>query len=66
MQLSDFNQYLIKPDQNSELSQISSDPWDDIPVSKIEANEELYILQKRLSDLQQRFFVDRRKKLLVV
>jgi polyphosphate kinase 2 (PPK2 family) len=66
MQLSDFNRYLITPDQNSELSQITSDPWDDIPESKAAANQELYALQKRLSDLQQRFFVDRRRKLLIV
>jgi PPK2 family polyphosphate:nucleotide phosphotransferase len=66
MQLSDFNRYLITADQNNKLSHIASDPWNDIPKSKAAANQELFALQKRLSDLQQRFFVDRRRKLLIV
>ena len=66
MSLSDFNHYLIKPGQNDRLSQVSSDPWDDLPTSKTDAREELAELQARLSELQQRFFVDRRRKFLVV
>jgi len=66
MSICDFNHYLIKPDQNNYLAKVSSEPWDDLPVTKSEAREELTSLHERLSDLQQRFFVDRRKKLLIV
>lgn len=66
MSICDFNHYLIKPDQNNHLAKVSSEPWHDLPESKSEAREELTRLHERLSDLQQRFFVDRRKKLLIV
>jgi PPK2 family polyphosphate:nucleotide phosphotransferase len=66
MKLKDFSHYLINPDQNNKLAEVASDPWKDIPKHKEDANQELAQLHKRLSDLQQRFFVDRRKKLLIV
>ena len=66
MSLKSFSHYLIGKDQNNRLNKVSSDPWDDLPKSKTEANAELHALHIRLGDLQQRFFVDRRKKLLFV
>lgn len=66
MSLCDFNHYLIRPGQNMKLAKVSSDPWDDLPDKKSKAKEELSQLHERLSDLQQRFFVDRRKKMLLV
>lgn len=65
MSLSAYNHYLIKTGQNDVLAKVSSSPWEDIP-SKAEAREELAALQSRLTELQQRFFVDRRKKFLIV
>jgi PPK2 family polyphosphate:nucleotide phosphotransferase len=66
MKLSDFNVYRITKIQNNNLANVSSDPWADLPTSKYEAKKELSALHERLADLQQRFFVDRRKKLLFV
>ncbi len=66
MSLKDFKHYLIQSGQNDQLAKVSSDPWDDLPKSKTAASEELTRLQERLTELQQRFFVDRRKKLLIV
>jgi len=66
MSICDFNHYLIKPDQNINLAKVSSDPWDDLPKKKSDASKELADLHERLSDLQQRFFVDQRKKILIV
>ena len=66
MKLSDFNVYRITKMQNNNLANVSSDPWADLPTSKYEAKKELSALHERLADLQQRFFVDRRKKLLFV
>lgn len=66
MSLCDYNHYLIQPNQNNRLADVSSDPWGDLPDKKGDAKEELSLLHERLSDLQQRFFVDRRKKLLLV
>jgi PPK2 family polyphosphate:nucleotide phosphotransferase len=66
MSLSHFNKYLINKGQNDRLSKVASDPWDDLPTSKSDAREELHELHLRLGELQQRFFVDRRKKLLFV
>lgn len=66
MSICDFKHYLVQPKQNTKLAEVSSDPWDDLPTNKDDAKEELYRLQEKLSDLQQRFFVDRRKKLLLV
>lgn len=66
MSLSDFKSYLIQKGQNDKLDEVPSDPWDDLPTSKKEGREELNQLNNKLADLQQRFFVDRRKKLLLV
>jgi PPK2 family polyphosphate:nucleotide phosphotransferase len=66
MSICDFNHYLIKPDQNIDLAKVPSDPWDDLPKKKSDASKELASLHERLSDLQQRFFVDQRKKILIV
>ncbi|WP_269542250.1 PPK2 family polyphosphate kinase [Cerasicoccus fimbriatus] len=66
MELKDFKHYLIKKGQNDNLSKVSPDPWDDIPEDKDEGKDELAELNARLADLQQRFFVDKSKKLLFV
>ena len=66
MKLSDFDAYRITKSQNQKIAKVPSDPWDDLPASKSEAKKELSVLHERLADLQQRFFVDRRKKLLFV
>lgn len=66
MSLKDFKHYLIQDDQNETLSEVKASPWDDVPSSKSEALQELSELHKRLADLQQRFHVDRRHKLLIV
>lgn len=66
MELKDFSHYRITAEQNNELAKVDSHPWKDIPSCKIKGNEELSHLHKRLADLQQRFFVDRRKKFLIV
>ena len=66
MELKDFSHYRITAEQNNELAKVDSHPWKDIPSCKIKGNEELSYLHKRLADLQQRFFVDRRKKFLIV
>ncbi len=66
MSLCDYHHYLIRPGQNMKLADVSSDPWGDLPPKKGQAKEELAQLQTRLADLQQRFFVDRRKKMLLV
>lgn len=66
MKLSDFDAYLITKTQNNEISKVPSDPWEDLPTTKYDAKKELEALYVRLADLQQRFFVDRRKKLLFV
>lgn len=66
MSICNFNHYLITTDQNIRLAEVPSDPWLDMPEDKNEAIKELSILNDRLADLQQRFFVDRRKKMLLV
>ncbi|MGC6424001.1 MAG: PPK2 family polyphosphate kinase [Lentimonas sp.] len=66
MSLQNFKQYLIKEGQNDDLSKVRSDPWEDAPSTKEEANAELHDLHIKLGELQQKFFVDRRKKLLFV
>ncbi len=66
MELKDFKHYLIKKGQNDNLSKVSPDPWDDIPEDKNEGKAELVELNEKLADLQQRFFVDKSKKLLFV
>ncbi len=66
MKLSDFDSYLITNTRNNKISKVAADPWQDLPKNKKEAQRELHELHERLADLQQRFFVDRRKKLLLV
>ena len=66
MSLKKFKHYLIKDGQNQKLSKISAAPWDDLPNCKQDALEELSELHIKLADLQQRFFVDRKHKLLIV
>lgn len=66
MSLKKFKHYLIKDGQNQKLSKISAAPWDDLPNCKQDALEELSELHIKLADLQQRFHVDRRHKLLIV
>jgi PPK2 family polyphosphate:nucleotide phosphotransferase len=66
MSLCEYNHYLITKDRNLPLTDVASDPWDDLPKNKKIASKELHELNLRLADLQQRFFVDRRKKLLLV
>jgi len=66
MSLCDFDHYLIKPGQNDKLAKVSANPWGDLPDDKKVSRDALHDLHIRLSDLQQRFFVDRRKKLLFV
>ena len=66
MSLCDYESYLIQPSSQISLAQIDANPGKDLPRAKEEAKEELYSIHQRLSDLQQRFFVDRRKKFLIV
>lgn len=66
MSLKKFKHYLVKKGQNEKLSKIEASPWDDLPKTKSEALAELGELHIRLGDLQQRFHVDRRHKLLIV
>jgi len=66
MSLSDFKHYIIKKGQNDCLAKVPSTPWADMPANKELAREELHELHNKLADLQQRFFVDRRKKLLII
>lgn len=66
MSIGAYQHYLIKQGQNDCLKEVQSDPWEDLPKSKSAARDELHDLHIRLAELQQRFFVDRRKKLLLV
>jgi PPK2 family polyphosphate:nucleotide phosphotransferase len=66
MSLKRFKHYLIQNGQNETLAKINASPWDDLPTSKKDALDELSDLHIRLADLQQRFHVDRRHKLLIV
>jgi PPK2 family polyphosphate:nucleotide phosphotransferase len=66
MRISNFTNYLVQPGQNDKMAKVPADPWDDLPKDKNEAKDELIKLNEKLSDLQQRLFVDRRKKLLLV
>lgn len=66
MTIGTFNQYLIQDGQNEKLSEVDAAPWIDMPTSKQEGLKELSTLHSRLADLQQRFFVDQSKKLLII
>ena len=65
MELKDIEPYLVSNGLNNSLSQTSANPWKDIP-SREKAHLELKELQVKLSDLQEKFYVDRRRKLLIV
>lgn len=65
MDIKSFDQYLIKGDSKVKLSEISADPWEHDHV-KSESVKELEYLQKKLIELQEKFFIDRRRKLLIV
>ena len=60
-----FDQYLIKEDSRVKLNEISANPWEQ-NLNKQDCNEELSYLQKKLIQLQEKFFIDRRRKLLIV
>ena len=60
-----FERYLVNEASRVKLSEISADPWDQ-NLNKQECNEELSYLQKKLIQLQEKFFIDRRRKLLIV
>jgi len=66
MILEEFQQYRVSPDAPAGLDAFPPDPGDDLPESKSEGKKELRELQRRLTELQQRFFVAGRKKFLVV
>jgi len=66
MSLKAFKHYLVQDGQNQKLSKIDAFPREDLPSNKKEALQELEALHIRLADLQQRFHVDRRHKLLIV
>ena len=60
-----FDQYLIKEASRVKLNEISANPWGQT-LNKQDSNEELSFLQKKLIQLQEQFFIDRRRKLLIV
>ncbi|MFP4260902.1 MAG: PPK2 family polyphosphate kinase [Opitutales bacterium] len=66
MSICEFNHYRIRKGQNDRLAKVSPNPWDDLPQSKNDGRKELEELHLRLSELQQKFFVDRRNKFLIV
>lgn len=66
MTLSQFEQHLVEPGTQTQLDSICADPGPDMPGTKSEAVKELEGLREELIDLQQRFFIDRRRKLLIV
>ncbi|MGE9295238.1 MAG: PPK2 family polyphosphate kinase [Puniceicoccales bacterium] len=61
-----FEQYAVKPGNTPRLADISAESGKEVPEDKDEAIDELSELRVRLADLQKRFFIDRRRKLLVV
>ncbi len=62
---SNIDEYSVKYGFDGKLSKISAEPSDDIP-SQEEAIIQLKDLQRKLNYLQEKFFIDRRKKLLIV
>ena len=60
-----FDQYLVKEASKVKLSKISANPSNP-NLNKLDCNEELELLQKKLIQLQEKFFIDRRRKLLIV
>ena len=65
MSLEQFEKYDLTNQFNSKLKSISANPFEDIPP-KEDALSELKELQNKLIDLQEKFYVDRRKKFLIV
>ena len=63
--IKNFDPYLVKEASKVKLSEISANPWEP-SLNKLECNEELNYLQKKLIQLQEKFFIDRRRKLLIV
>ena len=61
-----FEKYLVAPNKRISLENFSSDPGADFPADKKTARSELIELSERLADLQQRFFVDRRRRFLII
>ena len=60
MDIDNFDQYLVREGSKIQLSQINAYPRDDIPEREASI-EELHYLQKKLIELQEKFFIDRRK-----
>ena len=60
-----FDQYLIKEASRVKLNEISANPWEQT-LNKQDCNEELSYLQKKLIQLQEKFFIDRRRNLIVL
>jgi len=61
-----FDRYAIHPGEKPKLADIPSDPAPEVTPEKEAALLELDQLREQLADLQKRFFIDRRRKLLVV
>lgn len=60
-----FDQYLVKEASRVKLNEISANPWEQT-LNKQDCNEALSYLQKKLIQLQEKFFIDRRRKFLIV
>ena len=65
MQIKEIEQYLVSKAINKNLSKTSADPSEDFP-NREEALIELKKLQNKLIHQQEKFYVDRRRKLLIV
>jgi len=61
-----FTQYVVPPKKRISLEDFSSDPDNELSAGKSESKKELAELTERLADLQQRFFVDRRRRFLII
>ncbi len=66
MSLGAYKDYRITKERNLPLAKASADPRTDVDIGKQAAREDLEALRVRLIDAQQRFFVDRSRKLLIV
>ena len=63
--IKNFDQYLVNEASEVKLSEINANPLEQ-NLNKLECNEALSYLQKKLIQLQEKFFIDRRRKLLIV
>jgi len=61
-----FERYAFPPGEKPNLACVAADPGEDLPQDKDAALEELAERRIQLADLQKRFFIDRRRKLLIV